>query len=124
MVRDRSGLGQDLVEEHLGLVLGAFLGEGDFADKDVAGLGEHALLPRRKTTLTLTTPEVTNDFGHLERVAGGELLEIGLVSPRPVGRLLGVRRTSKTLPRPSSPTTSRTPTISAFSAGTRTVRSP
>jgi hypothetical protein len=33
MVREiPSGLGQDLVKEHLGLVLGALLGEGDLAD--------------------------------------------------------------------------------------------
>src|SRR5699024_3532882 len=34
------------------------------------------------------------------------------------------RSTEKTLSRPSSPTTSRTPTFSAFAAGTRTERSP
>src|SRR5579859_61019 len=36
----------------------------------------------------------------------------------------GARSTSKTLSRPSCPTTSLTPTSSALSAGTRTVRSP
>jgi len=86
-----SRVGKDLVEENLGLVLRALLRQSHLADQDVASLGEHALLPGRETALALATPKVTNNLGNLERVAGGELLEIGLVTPRPVGRLLGVR---------------------------------
>jgi hypothetical protein len=33
-------LGEHLVEEAFGLVLGALLGKGDLADEDVTGLGE------------------------------------------------------------------------------------
>src|SRR4051794_15208516 len=89
--RSGSGLGEDLVEENLGLVLRALLRESHLADQDVAGLGEHALLSCGETALALATPEVTHDLGDLERVTGGELLEVRLVTPRPVGRLLGVR---------------------------------
>src|SRR4051812_25268831 len=91
MVTDRSGLGEDLVEENLGLVLRALLGQSHLADQDVTGLREHALLSGRETALALATPEVANNLGNLEGVTGCELLEIGLVTPRPVGRLLGVR---------------------------------
>ena len=86
-----SGLGQHLVEQRLGLVLGALLGERHLADQDVPRLGEHALLARRETPLPLTTPQVTHDLRDLERIAGGQLLQVRLVTPRPVGRLLGVR---------------------------------
>src|SRR3954447_9723052 len=91
MVMGRSGLGEDLVEENLGLVLRALLRQSHLADQDVTGLREHALLSGRETALALATPEVTNNLGNLEGVTAGELLEIGLVTPRPVGRLLGVR---------------------------------
>src|SRR5690606_23835537 len=39
------------------------------------------------------TPQVAYHLGDLERVTGCELLQIRLVTPRPVCRLLGVRRT-------------------------------
>jgi hypothetical protein len=38
--------GQDLVEQRLGLVLVRLLGEGQLADEDLPGLGEHPLLAR------------------------------------------------------------------------------
>ena len=47
--------------------------------------------PARQATLTLAAPEVAHDLGHLDDVAAGQLLEVGLVAARPVGRLLGVR---------------------------------
>ena len=36
--------GQDLVEHHLGTLLGDVLGEGQFGHEDGTGLGEHAFL--------------------------------------------------------------------------------
>src|SRR6185312_14676099 len=91
-VMNRSG-GEDLVEQHLGLVFVGPLGERELADEDLPGLGEHALLPRGQAALTVTPPQIPDDLGHLVHVAGGELLEIGLVAPGPVGRLLRVRCT-------------------------------
>ena len=46
--------------------------------------------PARQATVLVTAPQVADDLGHLDDVAGGELLEVGLVAARPVGRLLGV----------------------------------
>src|SRR5262245_60560210 len=86
-----SGLGENLVEQHLRLTLGALFGEGDLADEDVTRLGEHALLAGGQPSLPLATPEVSHNLSHLERIAGGQLLNVRLVTPRPVGRLLGVR---------------------------------
>src|SRR5690606_34677729 len=83
-------LSENLVEEGLRLVLGALLGERNLADEDVPSLGEHALLTSRQAPLALATPEVTHNLCHLERVSGGQLLKIRLVTPRPVGRFLGV----------------------------------
>src|SRR6185369_12900697 len=89
ITRTGSG-GENLVEENLGLVLVGPLGERELADQDLPGLGEHALLPRGQPTLPVPTPQVANDLGHLVHVARGELLEVGLVTPRPVGRLFRV----------------------------------
>src|SRR5206468_12259452 len=86
-------LGEHLVEKNLGGVLGALLGEGDLADEDVPRLGEHALLASREPSLPLTTPEVTDDLCHLEWITRGQLLQVRLVTPGPVGRFLGVRGT-------------------------------
>src|SRR5262252_6842140 len=82
---------QDLVEQGLGLVLVGLLGQGQLADQDLPGLGQHPLLAGRQATLAVPAPQIADDLGHLVHVAGGELLQVGLVPPRPVGRLLGVR---------------------------------
>ena len=50
----------------------------------------------RLPALALATPEVADDFGHLHHIAGVQLLEIGLVSPRPVGRVFSVLRAPHT----------------------------
>src|SRR5262245_25527179 len=84
-------LGKHLVEQNLCLVLGALLGERYLADENVAGLRQHALLARGEATLALPAPQVADDLRHLERVTGGELLDVCLVPSRPVGRFLGVR---------------------------------
>src|SRR5690606_4053165 len=75
------GLGEHLVEENLRLVLGALLAECDLAHEDVPSLGEHPLLTGGESSLPLPTPEVAYHLCHLHRVAGGELLKIGLVAP-------------------------------------------
>src|SRR5215467_7530013 len=82
---------EDLVEQRLGLVLVRLLGERQFADEDLPGLREHALLASGQTALAVAAPQIADDLGDLVHVAGRELLQIGLVSARPVGRLLGVR---------------------------------
>src|SRR5690606_28137955 len=50
------------------------------------------LLTGGEAAVTLTTPQVPDDLGDLHHVTGVQLLEVRLVTPRPVGRLLGVRR--------------------------------
>ena len=84
--------GEDLVEDGVGLVLVGVLGERELGDEDLPGLGEHALLAGGQATVVVAAPEVADDLGHLDDVAGGELLEVRLVAARPVGRLLGVGR--------------------------------
>src|SRR5258708_5911782 len=84
--------GQNLVEDGLGLVLVGLLGEGELGDQDLPGLGQHPLLTGGQPAVVLAAPQVTDDLGHLDDVARGELLQVGLVPARPVGRLLGVRR--------------------------------
>src|SRR4029079_5885549 len=86
----RSG-GEHLVEDGLGLVLVGVLGQGQLGDEDLARLGQHPLLAGREATVTLAAPQVANDLGHLHHVAAVQLLEVGLVAARPVGRLLDVR---------------------------------
>jgi len=83
-------LGEHAVEEGLRLVLGALLGEGDLTDEDVPSLGEHALLTSGEATLALATPQVTDNLGDLDYIAGGEFLKICLVTARPVGWLLNI----------------------------------
>src|SRR5690606_17027416 len=84
-------LGQHLVEEDLRLGLAALLAERDLAHQNVARLGEHPLLTRGQPPLPLPAPQVTDDLRNLDRVAGGQLLQVRLVPPGPVGRFLGVR---------------------------------
>src|SRR5258708_34402136 len=74
----RSG-SEDLVEQRFGLVLVGLLGQGELADQDLPGLGEHAFLPRRKTALPVPAPQIPDYLGHLVHVARGELLQVGLV---------------------------------------------
>ncbi len=69
-----------------------FSAEGELTHQDLAGLGEHALLSGGESAFALTTPQVTHDFRDLDDIAGGELLQICLVTTRPVRGLLGVRR--------------------------------
>src|SRR4051812_1415432 len=82
--------GEDLVEDRLRLVFVGVLSEGKLRHEDLAGLGEHPLLAGREAALALAAPEVAHDLGHLHHIAGVQLLEVGLVATRPVGRLLGV----------------------------------
>ena len=60
--------------------------------EDLPGLRQHALLAGRQAAVLVAPPQVTHDLGDLVDVARGELLAVGLVAPRPVRRLLGVRR--------------------------------
>src|SRR6516165_271813 len=85
-------VGKDLVEERLGLVLVGLLGERQLAHEDLPGLRQHPLLARGQAALPVPPPQVPDDLGHLVHVTGSELLQVGLVPPGPVGRLLGVRR--------------------------------
>ena len=74
---------------------------------------------RRHRSRTTSATLLTSPDASFSRLA--------LYRPGPVGRLLGVRGAAaprKRAPSPSWPTTSLTPTSSALSAGTRTVRSP
>src|SRR6266567_1531175 len=91
--RYRASARQDLVEQRLGLVLVRLLSERELADENLPGLREHALLTGRQPALAVAPPQVANDLGDLVHVTGRELLQIGLVPARPVGRLFGVRRT-------------------------------
>src|SRR5450756_1657800 len=81
-LRQRSG-GENLVEDGLSLVLVGLLGESQLGDEYLTRLGQHALLAGGKTTVLVTTPQVTHDLGHLDDITGRELLEVGLVAPRP-----------------------------------------
>src|SRR5665647_645285 len=85
----RSG-SENLVEDGLSLVLVRLLCKRELGDEDLTGLGQHALLPSGEATVLVTTPQVTNNLGDLDDVARRKLLEVGLVAPRPVGRLFGV----------------------------------
>ncbi|MBG9885578.1 hypothetical protein ABE10_03035, partial [Bacillus toyonensis] len=87
----RSSGGQDLVQQRSGLLLVDLLRERELGGEDLTRLGEHALLARGEPPVLITTPQVADDLTHLDDVAGGELLEVGLVPARPVGRLLGKR---------------------------------
>src|ERR1044071_3493024 len=82
---------EDLVEDYLGLALVGAFGQCQLTDQNLPCLGEHALLTGGQPAILLAPPEVAHHFGHLVHIAGGELLEVGLVPARPVGRLLGVR---------------------------------
>src|SRR5271166_1047113 len=88
---ERSGR-QDLVEQCLGLVLVGLLGQRQFAHQDLPRLGEHPLLTCGQAAFPVPPPQVPNDLGDLVHVTGSELLQVGLVPPRPVGRLFRVRR--------------------------------
>src|SRR5690606_2008980 len=83
---------QHLVEQDLGLAFVGALGESELADQNLPRLGQHPLLTSGKATVFLPTPQVAHHFGHLVDIAGGELLQVGLVPARPVGRLVGVWR--------------------------------
>src|SRR6478735_3445182 len=92
LVGEASG-SEDLVEDRLGLVLVRVLGQRQLGDEDLARLGQHPLLAGREAAVTLAAPQVADDLRHLHDVAAVQLLEIGLVATRPVGRLLDVRGT-------------------------------
>ena len=65
----------------------------ELRDEDLASLRQHPLLAGRQAAVALAAPQVADDLGHLHDVAGVQLLEVGLVATRPVGRLLDVRST-------------------------------
>src|SRR5690348_3141177 len=83
--------GENLVEDARGLLLVGLLGERELGDQDLTCLREHALLTGREAAVLVATPQVADDLGNLDDVAGGELLEVGLVAAAPVGGLLGER---------------------------------
>src|SRR3546814_91536 len=56
--------------------------------EDLTRLGQHPLLTRRQAALLVAAPQVADDLAHLDDVTGGQLLEVGLVTARPVGGLL------------------------------------
>ena len=87
---------KDLVKQDLGFVLLATLRKSELGDQDLPSFGKHALLAGRQATLALAAPEVANNLGNLQHIAGVKLLEIGFVPARPVGRLLGMGRTENT----------------------------
>src|SRR5690606_20207072 len=88
--RYRALLSEHLVEQRFGFVLVGVLRQRQLRDEDLAGFGQHALLAGRQTAVTLPAPQVADHLGHLDDVAGGQLLEVGFVPTRPVGRLLRV----------------------------------
>src|SRR5690606_24484597 len=75
-------------EDDAGLLFVGLLGERELGDEDLLRLGEHALLTRGETAVLIAAPQVAHDLAHLDDITGSELLEIGLVAARPVGRLL------------------------------------
>src|SRR5262249_51616198 len=84
------GGGQDLVEDGLRLGVVGVLGQRQFADEDLPRLGQHPLLTGGQAALLIAAPQVANHLGDLVDVARSQLLEVGLVPARPVGRLFGV----------------------------------
>src|SRR5690606_6522710 len=89
--RVRSG-GEDLVQDDRCLLLVRLLGEGEFGDEDLAGLGKHPLLTGRQAAVLIAAPQVAHDLADLDDVAGGQLLEVRLVAAGPVRRLFGEGR--------------------------------
>ncbi len=83
---------ENLVKQDFGAFLVDLLGQREFGHQVLAGLGEHALLACGQAAVTFAAPQVADDLCHLHDAAGMELLEVGLVTTRPVGRLFGVRR--------------------------------
>src|SRR5690606_2106907 len=82
--RQRRSGREDLVENRRGLLLIGLLGERQLGDQDLAGLREHPLLAGREAAILVATPQVAHDFGDLDDVTGGELLEVRLVAAAPV----------------------------------------
>src|SRR6185436_3629068 len=87
---------ENLVEQDLSLVLLDALSKSELGDQDLPSLGKHTFFAGGQPTLSLAAPEVANDLGNLQHVARVELLEIGLIPARPVGRLLGMGRPEDT----------------------------
>src|SRR3954469_3705420 len=67
--------GQHLVEQAGRLLVVGLLGQGKLRDQDLACLREHALLAGGEATILVAAPQVTDDLGHLDDVAGGELFQ-------------------------------------------------
>src|ERR1700727_4005227 len=87
----RSGSGgQNLVEDDLGLRVVGVLSQRQLTDEDLPGLGQHALLASGQAAFLIAAPQVAHHLGDLVHVTGGQLLQVRLVTARPVGRLLGV----------------------------------
>src|SRR3954451_20511245 len=82
---------KDLVEDRFRLVLVGVLCQSQLRDQDLARLGQHPLLAGGQPAVTLPAPQVAHDLRHLHHVAAVQLLEVRLVTARPVGRLLDVR---------------------------------
>src|ERR1700733_2082331 len=83
---------QDLVEQGFRLVLVRLLGKRKFAHQNLPRLGEHALLAGGQAAFLIAAPKIPDNLGDLVHVTRSELLKIGLVTPRPVRGLFGMRR--------------------------------
>src|SRR4029450_7795786 len=81
---------KDLVKQDLGFVLLDTLRKSELGDQNLPSLCKHALLAGRQAALALAAPEIADNLGDLQHIAGVKLLEIGFVPARPVGWLLGV----------------------------------
>src|SRR5690606_37250887 len=69
------------------------LSERKLRNQNLAGLREHALLSRREAAVLVSTPQVANNLRHLDDIARRDLLQVRLVTARPVRRLLHKGRT-------------------------------
>src|SRR5690606_27883184 len=85
--------GQNLVQNARGLLFVGLLGQSELRHQNLACLRKHALLASGKSAVLIATPQVANDLRNLDHVTGCELLEVRLVTARPVGGLLDERST-------------------------------
>src|SRR5690606_7430091 len=81
MSRASGSGGENLVEHGFRLDVVGALGERELTDEDLTRLGEHPLLTCGQAAVLLPAPQVAHNFCDLVDVAGGQLLEVGLVPP-------------------------------------------
>src|SRR5690242_565495 len=68
--------GQNLVEDGLRLGVVGALGQRQFTDQNLTGLGQHPLLAGRQTALLIATPQVADYLGDLVDIARSKLFEV------------------------------------------------